>query len=181
MRKRCAMAKLVFKKLDHDVYDFYCGNGSIERQIQDAYFQCLLEISYTFEISTNDGRVLGYICLKLHKIKPEDLPEEVGDVDIGYRFYFYAVELKFLAIEKSMQRNGLGTAVLDIIIKKLLAQHDSIPYRFIYIDALQERVSWYQEMGFSPFQEENDLQCATVPMYLDLNRNREKIDEYIAG
>ena len=163
------MAKLIFKKVHNEVLDFTCGNESIDLQIRNAFFQSNLGIVYAYEASEKALGVVGYYCLWMHEINPKTLPDELSDIDIGRPFSFYAVELKFLAVKRNLQRQTLGTAILESIITHLSIYHKSIPFRFIFIDALSndEIVSWYERHGFQSFKNiaSGDF---VMPMYLDL-------------
>jgi hypothetical protein len=174
------MAELFFNKINRPITEFNCGNNSIEDSIKNSYFQNLCEISYTFEV-TYSKQVVGYFCLKLHTIEPVDLPEEIGDVDLGRPFLFYAVEIKYLAIWKYIQKKGIGTAIIKTIICLLREYNSNIPYRFVYIDALPELVEWYKKLGFSCFDGVLDATSPTIPMFLDLNScsNAAAIKEYM--
>lgn len=163
------MSGLTSKKVHNEVLDFTCGNASIDLQIQHAYFQSDLGITYAYEVSLESHGVVGYYCLCMHEIDPTALPAEVGDIDIGRKFSFYAVEIKFLAVKKSLQGHHIGTSILETLIRQLYRDHKSVPFRFIFIDALSDAdiVSWYQRHGFQAFTDTVSEECVK-PMYLDL-------------
>lgn len=172
------MARLVFRKLDHEVADFSCGNGSIETQLRSSYYECLLDLSFTYEVSTEDGRVMGYYCVALYHINPTSLPDDMEEIDLGRSFDYPAVEIKFLAIQKSLQKQGMGNAVLTAVIQRLQEYHELLPFRFIYIEALKELIPWYRRFDFTPLKQE-DFDSAVQPMIRDLNTNEASITEYL--
>ena len=162
------MASLRFDKLHDEVLGFTCGNGSIDAQIEHAHFLTDNGIAHAYEVTAENIGTIGYYCLRMREIRHEFLPAEIGDIDIGVPFCFYAVEIKFLAVRKDLQKNRLGTAILQVVIENLKGYHNDVPFRFIYIDALREKIAWYERFGFRHFagRASEDI---TTPMYLDLS------------
>lgn len=173
------MGRLIIKRLHHEVSDtFSCGNASIDSQIRQSYFESLAGIISAFEILSDKEDCIGYTALQMKSIHPEDFPSDIGDIDIGRVFAFYAVEIKFLAVNHYMQGQRIGTAVLEIFKKLLLSHHKTMPFCFIYVDALAERKSWYTKHGFIPFEDTECETRVTIPMYLDLV-DRSALLEYL--
>ena len=56
------MGKIIVEKLQEDVPkgSFYCGNGSIERMIEDSYFVTQLQHAFAFKVYDDRNYIIGY-------------------------------------------------------------------------------------------------------------------------
>lgn len=158
------MSKLMIKRVDADpnLDRFDCGNGSLNNKIKDGYYTTLLKQGYAYEICLN-GIVIGYYMLRLVSLDYEsDYLANVSDS------CFSAIKLEYLAIDRSYQRMGNGTAVLKYIVQLAKEYSERLPIRFLSLDALTEKIEWYVKRGFQLYTPINLAQSRnTVPMYMD--------------
>lgn len=168
------MAGIEFKLLDNEVENFVCGNHSIENMIANAYFQTILQHGYAYEFY-NNGIILGYYMIRFEKVLLSQCEEAVeGYYDEALKNY-YAVHIHFLAVDKRYQNRNIGTAVLNVIIKRIREMAKLWPIRLITIDALKDKYEWYIKNGFLPFNEE-DLEDdkSVICMYIDCQTDDNK-------
>lgn len=173
----------VTKDLNGSSFD--CGNARIQEQIQDSYLATLLREGYAYEITfkkehAERKEVLGYCMVKLVTLRESQLPPEELDyystVYAGRPMEYAAVELTYLAIDKDLQGLGLGTAVLKLLIHRVMEVSDVIPIRYLVLNALKAKVSFYLRAGFQPLGEG---ETGTQFMYLDCLRNRQALEDYL--
>ena len=136
----------VTKDLNGSSFD--CGNARIQEQIRDSYLATLLREGYAYEITfkkehAERKEVLGYCMVKLVTLRESQLPPEELDyystVYAGRPMEYAAVELTYLAIDKDLQGLGLGTAVLKLLIHRVMEVSDVIPIRYLVLNALKAK------------------------------------------
>ena len=165
-------------KKDLNGSSFDCGNARIQEQIQDSYLATLLREGYAYEITfkkehAERKEVLGYCMVKLVTLRESQIPPEELDyystVYAGRPMEYAAVELTYLAIDKGLQGLGLGTAVLKLLIHRVMEVSEVIPIRYLVLNALKAKVSFYLRAG----------ETGTQFMYLDCLRNRQALEDYL--
>ena len=82
---------------------------------------------------------------------------------------YAALEISYIAIDRRVQGNGIGTRVLARLISDAEKLSKILPIRFLVLDALDDKVQWYLDAGFTTYPKREDLRYAdTVPMRIDL-------------
>lgn len=81
------------------------------------------------------------VTLRESQIPPEEL-DYYSTVYAGRPMEYAAVELTYLAIDKDLQGLGLGTAVLKLLIHRVMEVSDVIPIRYLVLNALKAKVSF---------------------------------------
>jgi GNAT superfamily N-acetyltransferase len=90
--------------------------------------------------------VLAYYSLTAHLLQREELPRSIGR---GGPRQIPTVLLARLALEHSLQGEGLGGALLADALRRVLAATETVAARFVVVDALDEDVaSFYEHHGF---------------------------------
>ena len=178
------MGKIIVEKLQEDVPkgSFYCGNGSIERMIEDSYFVTQLQHAFAFKVYDDKNNVIGYYMITFREAWLSEFTQEeireyysenyFGNSDNGKIPVIY---IRYIAIDKALQGRGLGTWLLGYIIaevKRLI--ENNWPVRLIVLSALKERYEWYLENGFQAIREE-DLQNQeeTIEMFMDMLQEKQ--------
>ena len=155
------MAKLRLVAMDTSIVDFSCGVHSIDEQIKEAYYKTLFKQAVAYNVLYNDTLV-GNCMLKL-----------VHLVDSNEDFYcgnphFTALEISSIAIDEKFQKRGLGTIVLKSLVFRAKKFSDSLPIRYLILDAFMDKEAWYTSAGFSFYPKEEDMRYpGTVPMKMD--------------
>ena len=168
MIQEYAMIDLQFvpiRSLD-ELLSFDCGNASINTLVEKSYLQQLTKQAKTFQVSVCGHRV-GFYSISIATVNAEYAPPALAN------YYedeprFCAVVLHFIAIEKRLQKLGLGTKLLGLIAEQVRELSSNWPVRILYLDALSDKIDWYKANGFQLFAEHQNRAESTVPMYLDL-------------
>lgn len=175
------MVNIICPLLDGDVSGFKCGNDSIESQIENSYAATLLKIAFGHKIILNN-QIVGYYMNHFKTIEVDVVNSIMGDeFDPNISNHYTAMHILYLAIEESMQNQGIGTIVLKGIISEILLLSKKYPIRIITIDALDKYYDWYKKVGFKdiPGKAYNGI---VHPMYLDCisKSENESIMNYFA-
>jgi len=90
--------------------------------------------------------VVGYYSLAGHRLARDDLPKVIGR---GSPAEVPAVLLARLAIDASLQGQGLGGALLADALTRVVAATELVAARFVVVDALHEdAATFYEHHGF---------------------------------
>jgi GNAT superfamily N-acetyltransferase len=91
-------------------------------------------------------RVLAHYTLTAHLLVREDLPKAYGR---GGPRQIPAVLLARLALDQSLQGQGLGSVLLADALSRVVAATQTVAARFVVVDAINEpAVTFYQRFGF---------------------------------
>lgn len=133
-----------------DFVNFRCGNGIIDTEVTtNAYFYNLSCEAKSFAVTSN-GKIIGCVILGLTRIDAQ--------IDENAR-YFYAIELRTLAIIQGEQGKGYGSIVLDGLIARAKEVAEFCGCRYIILTAVPKCVNWYSKRGFTffPYKAQNRM------------------------
>lgn len=179
---------------EEDLQGFDCGNPSINRMIDQTYYSCLLREARAYcvyfkvdddqEKKQDDDRgiLVGTYSVSIGKLGLEDAVSQLADYYSREPPACAIVHLDYIAVNSEIQRKGIGTTILAYIVLQARALYREWPVRLLVLDALREKVEWYQERGFAfVYQEDPDPHSTTVKMYLDLmpEEDFQCLSEYI--
>lgn len=171
------MATIEISKVNSEV-TLDCGNASINSLITESYYTTILQHAYCYIVSYKD-RVVGTYMLKFTKIELNICPEDIADYRSEICTDCFSVHIKYIAVDKSYQGKGIGTFIMQYIIKSVMQLCEKWPVRLITLDALKEKYKWYLELGFLPFNEKDiDDDSATISMYMDCLLNQDEVNTY---
>ncbi len=171
------MATIEISKANSEV-TLDCGNASINSLITESYYTTILQHAYCYIVSYNN-EVVGAYMLKFTKIELDICPEDIADYRSEICTDCFSVHIKYIAVDKRYQRNGLGKLILKYIIKSVMQLCEKWPVRLITLDALKEKYEWYLALGFLPFNEKDiDNDSATISMYMDCLINIDEVNTY---
>lgn len=149
-----------------------CGVHSIDELIRSSYAKTIFKQALAYNIVV-DGYTVGNCMTKFVRLLDEDAEFYEHDKE------FIALEISYLAIDQHLQRHGLGTQALKILITNARKIADSLPVRFLVIDAFKDKEGWYSQYGFRVYPKAEDLRYPnTVPMRMDLI-DRNLIEKYV--
>lgn len=163
------MGDLLFKRVTTNVHnvDFNCGVESINEYVKESYFPGLVKHAYAYSISVGD-KILGYYQLMLRDIVLDDLPDELSEYDTEIRNTITAVHIRFLAIDLKYQRHRIGTQVMRIAMTQIRELSKIWPVRIITIDAVVDKIAWYERLGFKKTKRNSrEQEGVTEAMYFD--------------
>lgn len=163
------MGKLIFTKLNHHAdKNFTCGNPSIDKKVRDSYFLTLLHRCYAYEVTTENGIVLAYYQVQFKRFPITSFPEPIDEYSLNNYEDLYAFHIEYLAVRKEYQHRKIGSKVLQHILGKIQSSHKDCPFRLVTINALEEKVPWYEtSFGFKKVGRDGD-DPETELMIIDL-------------
>lgn len=155
---------------DNEKFEYLdCGVPSINNYLLtgEAYYEHIMKLVNTKLIKL-DGRVVGYFSIQFKTIKIE-----------GNSILYPCVCLKYICTDSSYQNMGIGTKVLNYVVKNAKELSDFIGCRCVLIDAITTKRDWYRERGFDFLEDDDniDLQKSTIEMIIDF-RDNDLIDDY---
>lgn len=156
-------------------YDYFeCTNSSLNTYLyNDAYYEDLMSFAKTklvkVAVSSNEERTVGFFTLQLKKVAIQE---------DGENEEYACICLKFIAVDKLYEGQGIGTKILKYIISESKKFSDFVGCRCLFIDALTEDVDWYRDRGFQFIDEDNnDTLSPTIEMFVDFRDNK-KVNQY---
>lgn len=140
-----------------------CGNRSIDELISRSYGLTLFKQAIAYKILV-DNQMVGSCMLKLVWLRDEDVDYYEATCD------FAALEISYIAIDKRIQRQGIGSRVLEILIRYAREISQKVPVRFLVLDAFEDKKPWYTKFGFKEYNKkmEDPRYPGTIPMRMDL-------------
>ena len=104
---------------------------------------------------------MAYYAISRHRVRREDLPEEQAKglprIDVP------VILLGRLAIDRSVQRCGLGSLLLMDALRRAERLAEQVGIRAVEVDAIDETAhAFYQKFGFVPLLD--DPQHLFLPM-----------------
>lgn len=144
------------------IQNFKCGNTSIENFLkQEAYY-----LTITKECSTtlvfDQSELVGFFSLTKSSLHIEIAGEMID---------FPCLDIARIATAKNYQKQGFGTAMLNMIFNIA----NTVNERFITLEALIENYDWYVNRGFIPLVEKEAIHSnpdGLVFMLVDLYDER---------
>ena len=143
-----------FDSEQHDVSAFDCGDEDLNDFLKsDAAKYQAEHLSHT-RIVLLDGKLAAYITLLADCIilQTSEKKKALEQARSGHQhiYSFPAVKIGRLAIQKELQRSGIGTLLLIYTIGLVVRinQEQRVACRFITLDAYPQSVSWYEKHNF---------------------------------
>jgi len=160
------MSSWIICRLDstHDRASFDCGEWMLDDWLKNRAGQFdRRDLSRTF-VATRPGesRVLGYYAISSHRVLHEALPPEQSrglprlDVPV--------VLLGRLAVDRSVQKQGLGSLLLVDALRRAAAISEQLGIRAVEVEAIDVVAKeFYARFGFRPLADEP--QHLLMPMH----------------
>lgn len=156
---------------------FNCGNKSINLTIVDSFVPIAARQAKLKSITVEDTdrgvrRVIGYYMFTIRTIYGYNLEENDYIETSRFDNKFGVLHIEAFAIEEKRQGRGIGGNVLPYILESFRKFRQSLPLRFITLNALPNTAHFYAERGFNKTgkcdQDGNEL------MYYDFMTEAEK-------
>lgn len=132
----------------HAVTGFSCGNELLDRWlVRYAGQNQRRDAARTF-VATNDQRVYGYYTLLAGQL---DHHEATPETSKGLSQYFPipVAILARLAVDVGQQGNGIGAALLNDALVRVVRASEQVAVRAVVVHAVDENAStFYQRFGF---------------------------------
>lgn len=135
---------------EHEVDEFDSGSDALDRFLKLHALQSQgAGVAQTY-VAALDSRVVGYHTLAVGSVVHEDAP---GRLKKGVpRHPIPVVVLARLAVDRSWQGRGLGSALVVDAMRRVLQAADIAGVRAIAVHAKEETAGrFYEHLGFEPF------------------------------
>lgn len=143
---------------------FSCGVAQMDRFVKDGFQNCVdSHLCVPYGCYDDDGRVVAFFALSFDALDLDDddkedlrIAHETPSLPPGYDLFweksrYPALEITYLAVEKSFQRKGIGYAIFDAIVTKARTQ-TLAGCQFITVNALHTKeysaVDFYYKCKF---------------------------------
>lgn len=173
------IASCVAVESEAELRNFDCGVSTINELVATSFYPHIIKQRKVYKILVREAKV-GFMSVSISNISLAHSDAPVAE------YYadppsFGAVKLDYIAVDKRVQKLGIGSTALKYIIQEARELHKTWPVRLLVLDAIRERIDWYKELGFEAVsQAELKSDSPTVPMYIDLMPESEKksLDTY---
>lgn len=158
----------------HQILPFDCGDSDLnEFLLQDSkkYLSQLLAVTYLIE---NNGRTIAFFSVSNDKVTMQDVDSNrryrklfQSIMPEGKQYKSYpAVKIGRFGIDKTVQKAGLGSQILDYI-KGWFISENKTGCQYITVDAYKQSLRFYERNGFKYFTDK-DVNEDTRQMYFSL-------------
>lgn len=133
-------------ELEDDVSSFSCGNREYDEFLQRyAYInQNDLYIGKT-HVAVEGDTVTGYVTTAPGEMRYSERPSSCVGMP---RYPIPILRLARLAVSENYQHVGVGRKLVRFVLQESLKMNSLLGCTGVLLDALPERVSFYQELGF---------------------------------
>jgi len=127
---------------------FSCGTSDLDEWLRDDAVRLQDRGSVAVYVARSDNKIVGYVsllsdCIRVNSRERKDLKFSHDDHPS-----IPAVKIAHLAVQRELQKKGIGTALLRFASDKAFVVAESVGCRLLTLDAYPERVSWYESHGF---------------------------------
>jgi predicted N-acetyltransferase YhbS len=138
---------------------FRCGNGSMDLFLETEAYPSHIERESSTTLVYDNNELIGYYTLRhinLSNLLPALDPSEDQQV----------LDIARLAVKSEYQGQGIGKTIVETIIQMAIQLNE----RFIMLDALKEKWTWYKKHFEFDYLFLEDLECNSkiVTMIADL-------------
>jgi predicted N-acetyltransferase YhbS len=133
----------------HDVTGFSCGNELLDRWlVRYAGQNQRRDAARTFVAATDERRVYGYYTLLAGQLDHGEATAETSK-GLSQHFPIPVAILARLAVDISQQGGGIGAALLNDAIVRIVRASEQVAVRAVVVHAIDEPASsFYERFGF---------------------------------
>jgi GNAT superfamily N-acetyltransferase len=133
----------------HDVTAFSCGNELLDRWlVRYAGQNQRRDAARTFVAATTDQRVYGYYTLLAGQLDHHEATPETSK-GLSQHFPIPVAILARLAVDAGQQGHGIGAALLNDGLVRVVRASEEVAVRAIVVHAVDENAaSFYERFGF---------------------------------
>jgi GNAT superfamily N-acetyltransferase len=132
----------------HEVTGFSCSNSLLDRWlVRYAGQNQRRDAARTFVAATTDQRVYGYYTLLAGQLDHHEATPETSK-GLSQHFPIPVAILARLAVDVSQQGQGIGAALLNDALVRVVRASDQVAVRALVVHAVDENtVSFYKRFG----------------------------------
>jgi GNAT superfamily N-acetyltransferase len=155
---------------EHDLQAFDCGHDALNSWLRQHAARAAGQGTRTYLlVEEATGAVVGYFALAPHLLERDDAPQSARR---GAPQRIPAILLAKLALDESLQGQGLGAELLVHALATIVAAARAAGGRLVVVDAVDEdAASFYRAHGFQPSPSDPRqliMKLSTVARELDL-------------
>lgn len=125
----------------HELISFECGNEELDRWLVEHARNATGQGSRTYVVA-DAGRVVGYFAIAPHTIDREVLSKAQGR---GAPRQIPAVLLAKLALDRSVQGEGLGSELLVVALETIIEAARRVGGKVVVVDAIDDGAAAFYE------------------------------------
>lgn len=131
---------------EHSLESFSSGNEELDQWLRHHARTATGHGTRTYVLVDADSAVVGYFAVSPHLLRREDVPARIAR---GAPDKIPAVLLGKLALDSSVQGQGLGTELLIVALEIILNAARRVGGRLVVVDAIDDAAcSFYEQYGF---------------------------------
>lgn len=150
---------------EHDLHSFQCSVDIYTRFLKQDALEAINECTAcTHLVYYKEETLVGYFTLINDIIEGGQIDQD--DLKPGYRYETYpAMKIARLATHREWEGKNIGKFMLIFSIAYAMRMNQVSACRFITLDAVNDKVSYYSKHGFVAVESLADKK--TTPMYLN--------------
>ena len=126
---------------DHELGSFDCGNEELDRWLVEHARNATGQGTRSYVV-VDAGRVVGYFAIAPHTIDREVLSKAQGR---GAPRQIPAVLLAKLALDRSVQGQGLGSELLVVALETIVDAARRVGGKVVVVDAIDDQAAAFYE------------------------------------
>jgi predicted N-acetyltransferase YhbS len=149
---------------------FRCGNDHLDRFFRSFagqnHFRHHLGVTY---VAVDGERIIGFATVAPGHLEIDELPAAVRRK--LPRYPLPILRLGRLAVDLSVQKQGLGTRLLRFVLELALEMERKVGCAGVVVDAKPDAVDYYGRFGFialDPVEGQSDARPRPTAMYLSI-------------
>jgi predicted N-acetyltransferase YhbS len=148
----------------HEVAGFSCGNELRDRWlVRYAGQNQRRDAARTFVAISNDQRVYGYYTLLAGQLDHHEATPETSK-GLSHHFPIPVAILARLAVDVSQQSRGIGAALLNDALVRVVRASEQVAVRAVVVHAVDENASsFYERFGFRALSAAPRTLMTTIP------------------
>lgn len=152
----------------HDVTGFSCGNELLDRWlIRYAGQNQRRDAARTFVAASDDRHVCGYYTLVAGQLDHHEATPEIRR-GLSQRFPIPVAILARLAVDVSRQDQGIGAALLNDALARVVRASEQVAVRAVVVHAVDDNAAgFYERFGFRALSATPRTLMTTVPSLRD--------------
>lgn len=133
----------------HEVTSFRCGNELLDRWlVRYAGQNQRRDAARTFVASTDNQRVFGYYALLVGQLDHREATPETSR-GLSQHFPIPVAILARLAVDASQQGHGIGAALLNDALVRVIRASEQVAVRAVVVHAVDDgAATFYERFGF---------------------------------
>ncbi len=138
---------------DHDLSGFGCGRPELDEWLRRHAVNARGQGTRTYVLVDRDRRVIGYVAIAPHLLARDDAPSRLGR---GAPEQIPAILLAKLALDESVQGQGLGAELLVRALEVVVLAARRAGGRVVVVDAIDDEArTFYEHHDFVPLPGES--------------------------